>query len=148
MKSRIHNPKKMKQPIDFKNCGINDGMYPTDIDGLLEYNDSTYFLFEVKYKDSEVPIGQKLALTRMVDDFTKVGKQAISIICCHDIKNPNKPVEMARCKVREIYYGDEKQWRSPMREITVREAIDGFQEHSNFVIHNKGVDESEKTESA
>lgn len=130
MKSRIHNPQKMKQLIDFKGCGVGEGMYPTDIDGLIEYKDSRYILFEVKYGDTAVPIGQKLALQRMVDDFTKVGKQAIALVCSHTVSNPDKPVVMAWCKVREIYYGDEKQWRTPDREITVREAIDGFQQYS------------------
>ena len=86
-------------------------------------------IFEVKYGDSEIPIGQRLALQRMVDDFTKSGKQAIVLICSHTVKNPNKPVVMAWCNVREIYYGDEKRWRTPDREIKVREAIDCFQKY-------------------
>lgn len=136
MESRIHNPKKMKQLIDFKGCSVGEGMYPTDIDGLIEYKDSKYILFEVKYGDTAVPIGQKLALQRMVDDFTKVGKQAIALVCSHTVRNPDRPIVMAWCKVREIYYGDEKVWRTPDRELTVREAIDGFQTHSNFIIKN------------
>lgn len=75
MESRIHNRHKMKQLIDFKGCAVDGGMYPTDIDGVIEYKDSKYIIFEVKYGDSEIPIGQRLALQRMVDDFTKSGKQ-------------------------------------------------------------------------
>ena len=71
MESRIHNKRKMKQLIDFKGCAVDGGMYPTDIDGVIEYKDSKYIIFEVKYGDSEIPIGQRLALQRMVDDFTK-----------------------------------------------------------------------------
>ena len=115
MESRIHNKRKMKQLIDFKGCAVDGGMYPTDIDGVIEYKDSKYIIFEVKYGDSEIPIGQRLALQRMVDDFTKSGKQAIVLICSHTVKNPNKPVVMAWCNVREIYYGDEKRWRTPDR---------------------------------
>ena len=120
MESRIHNKRKMKQLIDFKGCAVDGGMYPTDIDGVIEYKDSKYIIFEVKYGDSEIPIGQRLALQRMVDDFTKSGKQAIVLICSHTVKNPNKPVVMAWCNVREIYYGDEKRWRTPDKEIKVR----------------------------
>lgn len=103
MESRIHNKRKMKQLIDFKGCAMDGGMYPTDIDGVIEYKDSKYIIFEVKYGDSEIPIGQRLALQRMVDDFTKSGKQAIVLICSHTVKNPNKPVVMAWCNVRERF---------------------------------------------
>ena len=78
-----------------------------------------------------------MALQRMVDDFTKSGKQAIVLICSHTVKNPNKPVVMAWCNVREIYYGDEKRWRTPDREIKVREAIDCFQKCSNIVLNKE-----------
>lgn len=132
--SRINNPKKMSQLIDFKGCSVGPGMYPTDIDGLIEYKDSEYILFEVKLAGKPVPIGQRLAIQRMIDDFTKVGKQAVAFICDHTVKDPNKPIIMARCKVREIYYGGEKQWRAPDRTITVREAIDSFQKFSQLVI--------------
>ena len=78
--TRIHNLKNMRQPLDFQGCSIGNGIYPTDIDALIEYRDSEYIIFEVKFKDYEVPFGQKLALQRMVDDFTKAGKQAIVIV--------------------------------------------------------------------
>ena len=117
----------MKQLIDFKGLEVDGYIYPTDIDGLIEYKDSEYILFEVKYGSAEVPLGQKLAIQRMVDDFTKVGKQAVAFVCEHTVRDANKPVVAAWCKVREIYYGKEKQWRAPDNEITVREAVDSFQ---------------------
>lgn len=134
--SRINNPTKMRQLIDFKGCSVGKGMYPTDIDGLIEYKDSEYILFEVKFAGKPVPIGQRLAIQRMIDDFTKAGKQAVAFICDHAVKDPDKPIIMAWCRVREIYYGGEKQWRAPDREITVREAIDSFQKYSQLVISN------------
>ena len=48
MKSKILNPKRMKQLIDFKGLELDNGIYPTDIDGLIEYHDSEYILLEVK----------------------------------------------------------------------------------------------------
>lgn len=133
MESRIHNPKNMKQLIDFQGCEVGKGMYPTDIDGLIEYKNNQYIIFEVKFADTPVPTGQKLALQRMVDDFTKVGKQAVVFVCEHYVRNTDKPIIMARCKVREIYYGDEKKWRAPDREISVREAVDCFQSYSKLL---------------
>ena len=132
MKSRINNPARAKQLIDFQGLDIDGYIYPTDIDGLIEYKDSEYIIFEVKYGDAEVPLGQKLALQRMVDDFTKIGKQAVVFICEHEVRDTDRPVIAAWCKVREIYYGKEKQWRAPDSEITVREAVDSFMEHSQL----------------
>lgn len=127
----------MKQLIDFKGLEVDGYIYPTDIDGLIEYKDSEYILFEVKYGSAEVPLGQKLAIQRMVDDFTKVGKQAVAFVCEHTVRDANKPVVAAWCKVREIYYGKEKQWRAPDNEITVREAVDSFQRYSKLVMQSK-----------
>ena len=76
MKSKILNPKRMKQLIDFKGLELDNGIYPTDIDGLIEYHDSEYIILEVKHNKAKVPWGQRLALQRMVDDFTKAGKKA------------------------------------------------------------------------
>ena len=131
----------MKQLIDFKGLEVDGYIYPTDIDGLIEYKDSEYILFEVKYGSAEVPLGQKLAIQRLVDDFTKVGKQAVAFVCEHTVRDANKPVVAAWCKVREIYYGKEKQWRAPDNEITVREAVDSFQRYSKLVMQSKQREE-------
>lgn len=79
MKSKILNPKRMKQLIDFKGLELDNGIYPTDIDGLIEYHDSEYILLEVKHKDARVPYGQRLAIQRMVDDFTKAGRRQLQL---------------------------------------------------------------------
>lgn len=139
--SRINNPQRMKQLIDFQGLAVDEYIYPTDIDGLIEYKDSEYIIFEVKYGDAEVPFGQKLALQRMVDDFTKTGKQAVVLVCEHTVRNPEKPVVAAWCKVREIYYGGEKQWRKPIKELTVREAVDDFQKYSRLAIEKSHISE-------
>lgn len=123
----------MKQLIDFQGLAIDNYIYPTDIDGLIEYKDSEYILFEIKYGGAEVPLGQKLALQRMVDDFTKVGKQAVALVCEHTVRDADKPVIAAWCQVREMYYGGEGQWRAPNKPITVREAVDGFQKCSRSI---------------
>ena len=42
MKSKIRNPKKMRQLIDFKGLELDGGIYPTDIDGLIELRNREY----------------------------------------------------------------------------------------------------------
>lgn len=138
MKSRIYDPQKAKQLIDFEGLQVDGYIYPTDIDGIIEYKDSEYIIFEVKYGDSELPFGQRLALQRMVDDFTKIGKQAVVFVCEHHVDDVNESVIVSQCKVREIYYGGKKGWRCPNVELTVRDAVDMFQEHSQS-IHNSTI---------
>lgn len=117
----------MRQLVDFKGLNVDGYIYPTDIDGLIEYKDSEYIIFEIKYGTCEVPIGQRLALQRMVDDFTTAGKRAVAFICEHTVRDVDKPVIAAWCKVREIYYGDKKEWAMPDKEMSVKEAVDVFQ---------------------
>lgn len=133
MHSRINNPYRMKQLIDFIGLDIDGYIYPTDIDGIIEYKDSEYIIFEIKHAKATTPIGQKLALQRMVDDFTKVGKQAVVFICEHNIFDSDETVIAADCYVREIYYGKEKEWRAPDKKITVKDAVNRFQRFSQTV---------------
>lgn len=74
MKSKIRNPKKMRQLIDFKGLELEGGIYPTDIDGLIELRNREYIILEVKHRGAAVPYGQRLAIERMVDDFTLQSK--------------------------------------------------------------------------
>lgn len=101
---RIKEPQYAKQLIDFSGLKLDDDVYPTDIDALIEYKDSKYLIFEIKYKRKQIPKGQRLALQRMADDFFKAGKEAIVIICEHNIKDTSQPVVAADCRVREIYH--------------------------------------------
>lgn len=130
MKSRIRNSYRMRQLIDFKGLELDGGIYPTDIDGLIEYHDKEYILMEIKHGDTKVPIGQRLAMQRMVDDFTSAGKQAVAIICEHHVDDAEKNIVAAYCRVREMYYGGEKKWHPPDKKMTVREFIDNFQRFS------------------
>lgn len=129
MKSRILNPKRMKQLIDFSGLELDGGIYPTDIDGFIEYHDSEYILIEVKHAKAQVPYGQRLALQRAVDDFTTSGKDAVAIVCEHHVDDVSENVVAAKCNVREIYYGKEHCWRPPDEPMNVRQAIDSFQLH-------------------
>lgn len=126
MKSKIKNPDRMKQLIDFKGLELDGGIYPTDIDGLIEYHNKEYILIEAKHGNAKVPVGQRVAMQRMVEDFTKAGKKAVAIVCEHNINDTNKPVIAAYCRVREFYYGGEHKWRPPDKRMTVQEMVKGF----------------------
>lgn len=130
MESGIKNPNRRRQLIDFKGLELDGGIYPTDIDGLIEYHDKEYILMEIKHGNTKVPIGQRFAMQRMVNDFTNAGKQAVAIICEHHVDNAEKNIVAAYCRVREMYYSGERKWRPPDRKMTVKEFIGSFPKFS------------------
>lgn len=130
MESRIVNPKRMRQLIDFSGLELDNGIFPTDIDGFIEYHNSEYILIEVKHIKASVPHGQRLALQRTVDVFAASGKNAVAIICEHEIDDVKKNIIAAECEVREIYRGSEHRWRPPDKPMNVREAVDIFHDQS------------------
>lgn len=122
--SRIQNSEKARQLIDFRGLQV-EHMYPTDIDGIFEIKDKSYIIFEIKHGDAEVPVGQKILLTRMINDFSKAGKSSIAIVGEHMVHNPNKNIDAALCRVRELYTCSTG-WYKPTKNITLQEAIDTF----------------------
>ena len=69
--SRIKNPYYAKQLIDFQGLDLDGGLYPTDIDALIEYHDMEYILVEVKYKNKRVEISRFKGLGEMMPNQLK-----------------------------------------------------------------------------
>ncbi len=100
---------------------------PTDIDGFVEFQDKLYIIFEGKYKNSEMPYGQRLALERLCDSIGKGGKPCFLILASYTEFNKNGDIDFAKCQV--INYRFKKKWRSPKKPITVRGVIDILYEY-------------------
>lgn len=112
----INHVNRAQQINDFS--GIRFGnITPTDIDGLIEYHNKAWIIFEIKYKDAQLPYGQRLALERMVKDFTDAGKKAMAIVAEHYVDDTSKQVNAAECCVREVYHSGELSWKPPKRDI-------------------------------
>ena len=124
MKSKFQNRQRARQLIDFANIRIGEKGMPTDCDGLIEYHDKAYVLFELKYGGKDVPLGQKLALTRMCDDFTRIGKIAVFIVAEHDVDDPEVDIDAAACLVRKYYF--KGRWYTPIKPVTLKDEIDSF----------------------
>lgn len=95
---------------------------PTDIDAILQYKGLFYLICEVKYNGKDVPLGQRICLENMTDDFNIAGKEAMAIVADHYVDDEDEPVQLAECIVRE-YYWDGK-WRVPKKQMTVKDAYD------------------------
>ena len=123
--NNIKHVERMRQAFIFEDVS-SDGIGMTDVDGLIEYKDRAYVFLEMKYREKDVPIGQKLALERLVKDSEKAGKLAIAIVAEHEVYDCNEPVFVKNCVVREVYYSKEKVWRPPKHIVTVQEMVDAF----------------------
>jgi hypothetical protein len=103
--------------------GKNNTITPTDIDGLIEYENKGFIFIEAKYGKTDIPYGQKLALQRLVDNLKK---QSILFVARH---NSDGDIDMANAIVTEYYY--QGGWREFDRPFTLKQCIDAFIDRLN-----------------
>ncbi len=97
---------------------------PTDLDGFIDFGNKVFVYLEYKYKDTEIPYGQELALKRQVD---AVSKPCILIHATHS--HPiGEDIDGANARVIRVYY--KGKWYDS--EKTVREVIDSFLEKTSL----------------
>ena len=121
-RGKIQNRERARQIIDFS--GIRYGnITPTDIDGMVEYRDKAFLLFEYKFSDNDLPYGQELAFTRLTDCIQKAGKHATFLVCEHMAEDCSLDVDAANAVVRKIYYAG--QWYTDGKR-TAKQVTDAF----------------------
>jgi len=125
MRGEIEHIERAQQIINFSGL-VFGSITPTDLDGLIEYHDKAYVLIELKYRDTEIKHGQKLAIERLVDDTEKAGKKSLAIIANHEVDNPKEQINAAMCIVRQYYRP--KKWFTPDKPRTVLTTIRQFLE--------------------
>lgn len=102
----INNPERKRQVINFS--GIMEGnLSATDIDGLIEYHDKLFILFEGKTKYGTMELGQRLALERLVDNSKK---PMVLFVFRHD-EDAKDEIIASECIVEKIYYNGK--WMTP-----------------------------------
>lgn len=119
----IQNVSRAQQINDFSGLMIRK-ITPTDIDGMIEYKNKAYVFIEIKYKDKELPYGQKLALERLATDAVKAGKSAIILVAEHDVEDTKLSVDVAKCNTRSYFL--KKNWHVPREKITIANAMSIF----------------------
>ena len=99
MKGLVRNPKETTKAIDF--VGIGTGkIHPSDIDGVLEFDNKYLILMEYKAKGiNELSIGQDLLLTRIADAWEKSGKDKKATVLF--INHPNYGAEHDRIYAKD-----------------------------------------------
>lgn len=101
-RGRIQLRDRARQIVDFS--GLRYGkITPTDLDGLIEYRDKAFVLYEYKYQNADMPPGQKLALTRLIDCLNK-SKPSVLFLCRHEITDCKSDIPGDRIVVAKRYY--------------------------------------------
>ena len=70
--SEIRNLTFTRQRADFSGLRFGN-IRPTDIDGVIEFENRCCIFMETKHGDANLPIGQRLALERNCDKWGKTG---------------------------------------------------------------------------
>lgn len=100
--SKIKNRAKARQLIDFTGLEIGK-CCATDLDCLIEYQNTLFIFIECKHVDNIIPTGQELAFRRLVDNLEIVGKYAYFIKVEHSIP-AHQDIILAKQKPTQIYY--------------------------------------------
>lgn len=101
---------------------------PTDIDGIMEYQDKAYIIFELKYGDTDLPFGQRLALERLCRDLKKTGKFILGCVSSHRDSPPND-ITVDKSVVTEIWDDSiHSQWRTlnTQSQSSLYDTVDNF----------------------
>ena len=102
-RGKIQNRLRSQQIIDFSGIRYKN-ITPTDIDGFFEKAGKAFVFYEYKLQGAEIPKGQELALTRIVDGLSVAGKTAVLFICRHNEINPVNDIKAANAIVEKIYW--------------------------------------------
>jgi len=116
--SLIRNSKQVKQSIDF--TGLENGkIHPSDIDAVLEFDNEVLILIEVKRQGNIIPIGQRLLLERLCDNW--ITNKSIVLKVTHNFKNDDLDIPLMLCNVEQCYFN--KKWikkQLPLKEALIK----------------------------
>lgn len=118
----IRDPKQITQAIEFNLSSGN--IHPTDIDAVLEFNNDVLILFEVKKVGNDLPYGQRLLLERLVDSWG--GRYAVALFCHHTVFNPENPILLNECMIKEVYQGNKWKEHNEIVESAVKRIAEIF----------------------
>lgn len=92
---------------------------PTDVDGLLDFGNRLFVFVELKYGNAQMPYGQQLALTRVVDAITTVPAY---LLLAHHQTPQGAPIAAHNALVSSYYMRG--RWLTPRTSINLLQAIE------------------------
>jgi len=130
MRGEIQNRARAQQIRDF--TGLCWGsITPTDIDGFVEFRDKLFVWIEAKLVGQDMDDGQRKALERACNAIAGTDRMSAILLIEHN-EPCDKDIQFATCPVRQWFYKGE--WRSPMRPVTCKEAIDKLLQEAGIIL--------------
>jgi hypothetical protein len=118
-RGQIRNQAYRNQEIDYSGCRINK-CTPSDIDGIIEFENKLFIAFELKYGAATMGYGQKTMLERLAAGHTK----PFYIFRVNHTTPVAQAIDVGKCLVTEYYNNKNKCWQKPKQDITVKDAMD------------------------
>lgn len=116
---KIRNTANIAQVVDFS--GLQFGtILPTDIDAFIDFQNRLFIDIEAKYGDTEMPLGQRLALERRCD-ASRI--PATVLVVTHDTP-PGTPIDLANARAVSYYWRG--RWIQIKRTATCREFVEAM----------------------
>jgi len=78
------------------------GIYPTDIDGLIDYGGRSFVYMEGKTITAQLKKGQKMALENIVNSHNKAGHTSVAIIYRHNTR-VSEDIQVKSCFVSAVF---------------------------------------------
>ncbi len=131
-KKRIKSKDAIQQFVNFD--GLNWGKrYPTDIDGIIDYNMGELFIIiEFKQFNAPLPIGQRLLFQNLCNAVRDGGRLAYTIVAEHSANTPHD-ILAKDCRVREYYHAG--QWHRPQTTTQLlKDAMNKIIEHHGVIL--------------
>ena len=115
----IKNKARLLQPVNFE--GLRSGsMLASDIDAVMEYGDRLFIFVELKRPGIGMPTGQRIMYERMSRAISESPKrEAYTILAENNEDDPEKPVDLAHCKVSCYFDGTQKKWLTAIKPLNV-----------------------------
>ena len=119
------NERRGRQLLRFD--GLQYGsITPTDCDGIIEYHNRLWIMYEAKLAGKDVPRGQRLVLERFIQIARIAKKHGIAMIVEHRVQDSGQDIYLKDCEVREIITTENQTWRPPKYEINAKDISDMY----------------------
>ncbi len=109
-----------------------------DVDAIMDCHGKAWLVYECKYGDARPQNGQRLAIERMINDFTEGGRPAAAFICSH---GDEEPVYLKDCIVTGLYLagtGWKYYGKGGCQKLTAKELTDRYlQKHAPEMLIKK-----------
>ena len=95
---------------------------PTDIDGILEFQNRLFVIIETKYGNAPIPYGQRLCLERLCCAIhNPPDRHAVLIVTSHE---SNGDIDLGLTTVRQVF--ENGKWATELPDVGLRELIEIF----------------------